>query len=156
MRYASASALLAAALALSLGGKAASLAPAPRPDLRPFQEAASRLLAASGFAVRVESYGPVVGRKGDCRILVGDYSPYGTFDALFKEVAAPVGPLRFAYRGVLHDSPPKALALTEFYLWRELGRIGIRTPRHPVSAAAESPACAAQPLDWAALASLPA
>lgn len=155
MRYAGANLLFAAALAISLGGKAATLVPAPTLDLRPFQQAATRLLAAHGFVSKVERYGPVTGHKGACRVLLGDYSPYGTFDALFREVAAPVGPLRFAYRGTLSASPPKLMPLMEFYLWREAGRIGIAVPRHPVSAIAASPACAAEQLDMRALASLP-
>jgi len=155
MRYAGASLLFAAALAISLGGKAATLAPAPTQDLRPFQQAAVRLLAGHGFAAKVERYGPVTGHKGACRVLLGDYSPYGTFDALFHEVAAPVGPLRFAYRGRISAAPPKLLPLMEFYIWREAGRVGIAVPRHPVSAIAASPACAAEQLDMRALASLP-
>lgn len=158
MKYSSASLLFAALLLLSLAAKAASTAPTPTPDPRRFASAAAESLRAEGFAVDFvrRPHGILVyARRGSCRLMAGDYTPYGTFADVFEARARRIGPLRFVYRGVSHDRAPKLVPLLDFYLWREWRRIGLAAPRHPILAVAASPGCEAARLDWTRLSALP-
>lgn len=154
----SASLAFAALLLVSLAAKAALTAPAPEPDGRRLAVEAAAMLGGQGFVTAFEQrpLGTLVhGRRGDCRLLVGDYTPYGTFADIFAARARPVGPLRFVYRGAFYARAPKLVPLTEFYIYRELRRIGIPARRRPLIAVAASPGCDLRMFDWQGLAALP-
>jgi hypothetical protein len=154
----SASLAFAALLLVSLGAKAALTAPAAEPDSRRFAGEAVAMLRARGFATRFEwhTLGVMVeGRRGGCRLLVGDYTPYGTFAVRFDQLARSVGALRFVYRGAFHAQAPKLMPLLDFYRVRELRRVGLPARRHPIAAVAASPGCDLTPFDWSRLAALP-
>ena len=146
-------------LLASLGGKLLANRPAPEPDQQLFAARAGELLRANGFATTSEPRPLGIlthGRKAGCRIMIGDYTPYGTFADVFARHAAPIGPLRFAWRGTTYVEAPKLVPLATFYLRREALRIGIAAPRSPIAAFAASPGCDTRALDWTRLASLPA
>lgn len=157
MRYSAASLVLGAALLLSLGGKLLANHAAPEADQGLFAARAEALLEAAGYQA-IQDRRPfgilVYGRKGGCRAMIGDYTPYGTFEDVFAQRSAPIGPLRFAWRGAAYEKAPKLLPLGEFYLRREALRVGLAVPRNPITALALSPDCPAP--DLTALASLPA
>jgi hypothetical protein len=153
------SVLFGALLALSLAGKLAANQAAEGPDPRRFDAEAAAMLRSAGFAAAVEHrpFGSLLhGSRGGCRMILAEYDPHGTFAALLGELAAPVGPLRFAWRGRTYTAAPRRRALLDFYLWRELRRVRIAAPRAPLAAWAASPGCDTQGLDWGRLASLPA
>jgi hypothetical protein len=153
-----ASLAFAALLLASLAAKAMSSAPTPKPDPRRFAGAAVRALRADGFATALERrpLGILVhARRGECRLMAGDYTPYGTFAEVFAARSAALGPLRFVYRGQTHVSAPKLIPLLDFYLWREWRRLGLAAPRHPIVAYAASSGCDAASPDWSRLAALP-
>jgi hypothetical protein len=157
VRYSAASLVLAAALALSLGGKLLANGTAPEADQDLFAARAEAALEAAGYrAVRDRRpFGILVhGRRGACRAMIGDYTPYGTFEDVFAQRAAPIGPLRFAWRGTISAEAPKLLPLGLFYLRREAVRVGLAVPRNPIAALALSPNCPAP--DLTPLATLPA
>jgi hypothetical protein len=150
--------VFAALLALSLVGKLAANTATPDADPALFNAAGAAALRAAGFAPVEERrpFGTILrARRGPCRLLLGEYDPHGTFDALYRELAAPIGPLRFAWRGKVYARVPKVRALGGFYLWRELRRIRIQAPRAPLAAWAASPGCDPASIDWRRLASLP-
>ena len=158
MRYSAASIALGAALLLSLGGKLLAVGPAAAPDQDMFAARAAETLRARGFAVRSERRPLGILTYGDrpgCRMMIGDYTPYGTFADTYARRAAPVGPLSFAWRGTLRAEAPKLVPLTLFYLRRELLRLGIEAPRFPIAAIAASPGCDPRELNLAALSRLP-
>lgn len=151
---------LAAALAATLGGKAAWTRSVDFPNRALFVERAEALLRAEEFVTgRVDRpFGTViVGRRGHCRLMIGDYPPNGTLSEILAVVGRRIGPLHYAWNGVLYDSPPKLVPLGEFFVQRELRRIGFEPARRPITAIAASAEC--PPLtdfDWTALARLPA
>lgn len=156
MRF-SASLAFAALLAVSLAAKAALIAPAPEPDSRRVAREAAAMLRDDDYRVAFERrpMGMLVhARRGGCRLLVVDYNPYGTFAPVIAARAAPVGPLRFVYRGELYSKAPKLVPLIDFYLYRELRRVGIDARRHPVAAVA-SQGCDLARFDWRRLAAFP-
>jgi len=152
---------LAALLAVSLGGKLAVSTGVYRPST----EAAAantaantqRMLSAAGFDARIiETYRSprvfVDARRGSCHIIAGDYPPNGIFRDVYRDLAAPVGKLRFVYRGQLHEQESKLLGLFDYYVWSELRRIGVKTKRRPAIAVAASEDCVLQDLPWTDLA----
>jgi hypothetical protein len=156
VRY-SASVAFAALLLVSLAAKAVVTAPAPQPDSRRLATAAAAMLRGHGFLTALERrpLGILVhGRRGGCRLFVGDYTPYGTFAPTFAARARLVGPLHFAYRGELYGHAPKLAPLFDFYLYRELRRVGVRVHRHPITAIA-SRGCDLAGFDWRRLAAVP-
>jgi hypothetical protein len=151
--------LFGALLLVSLAGKLAANQAAEGPDPRRFDAEAAAMLRSAGFAASVEQrpFGSLLhGSRGDCRLILAEYDPHGTFAALLGELAAPVGPLLFAWRGQIYTAAPRRRALLDFYLWRELRRVRIAAPRAPLAAWAASPGCDTHGLDWRRLASLPA
>jgi hypothetical protein len=151
----SASSLLFGTVALlGVGAKLASNVATPEPSLDPFRAAGARLLGAQGWSVWKDPAGPLRGRRGGCRVLLGDYSPYGTFADVYAEMARPIGPLRFAYRGARYERAPKLRPLVEFYLGREVRRLGYRVPRHPIAAFAVTRGCALDERGWQGLSTL--
>ena len=158
MKPSRASAVFAALLALTLAAKFVAVAePAPA-DPGLFALTAAQMLADGGFQTEVwqRPMGPVLlGRRGDCRVLVAEYSPYGTFAPVLARFAAPIGPLHYLWRGQTYDRAPKVAPLMLFYLQRELRRIGIGVARSPIVAVGASPGCALDGVDWGRLESLP-
>lgn len=153
----SASFAFAALLLISLAAKAALIAPAPEPDSHRVAGEAAAMLRDQGFLTAFESrpLGILVhARRGGCRLLVVDYNPYGTFAATIAERARPVGPLRFVYRGELYAQAPKLVPLLDFYVYRELRRVGIGARRHPIAAIAWQ-GCDLARFDWRRLAAMP-
>ena len=154
MTFSPARLALACLLALSLGAKLAFSAAPPGPDPAATAAAASSALARAGFDAQVvrmdRSPGILVtAQRGGCRLLAGDYPVHGTFAAVYRGLAAPLGTLRFVHRGRMHARAPKLAGLADFYLWRELRRIGVAARRAPVVAVAASPACDLARIDWA-------
>jgi hypothetical protein len=146
--------VFAALLTLGIGAKLASNRAVPEPDLGPFRQAGAQLLRAQGYSVWKDPAGPLRGRRGACHVLLGDYTPYGTYADVYAEMARPVGPLRYAYRGRRYDRAPKLRPLLEYYVERELRRVGYRLPRHPIAAFAVTPGCALDAGAWRSLSSL--
>ena len=150
---------LAAALALTLGGKAAFSRAAPAVDHSLFSSRATALLRAHGFATRSEQrpFGRITyAEAGACRMLVADYPPHGTMAEPLGARAKPFGPLQFVWRGEVMRKAPKLVPLTAFFVQRELRRIGLHPPRQPIVAMAASPGCGGRTIDWRPLATLPA
>ena len=159
MKYSAASLVFVGLLLASLAGKLLAVAPAAAPDEELFAARAANLLRANGFAVRFERRPLGILTYGDrpgCRMMIGDYTPYGTFADIFAKRAEPIGPLAFAWRGETSREAPKLVPLTFFYLRRELLRLRMAAPRLPIAAVAASPGCDIRSLDWMALATLPA
>jgi hypothetical protein len=149
--------LLGGLLALSLGVKLLANTAPPGPDPGRFDATAAAMLRGGGFVVERESrpFGTVLhGTRGGCRLILAEYDPHGTFAELFRELAAPVGPLRFAWRGSVAATAPKTAALASFYLWRELGRVRVAVPRAPLAGWAASPGCDTSGIDWRRIARL--
>jgi hypothetical protein len=140
-----------AILLVGVAGKLLSNVAVAEPSLDPFRAAGARLLRAQGYTVWRDPAGPLRGRKGGCRVLLGDYSPYGTFAEVYAEMARPVGPLHYAYRGAPYDGAPKLRPLVEFYVEREFRRLGLRMSRHPIAAFAVTPGCALDAGGWQGL-----
>jgi hypothetical protein len=158
MKPSAASLVFAALVAASLSGKLLANRMEPAPDAALFDASVAGLLREGGFAVALESHGFAIlerGRRPGCTILAGDYDPHGTFDETFRQLAAPVGPLRFAWRGRSFDAAPKLRPLLDFYVRRELRRIGMAPGRTPIVAYAASPGCDAGDLAWERVAYLP-
>ena len=151
---------LAAALVVSLGGKLAAASRTSDPDPHTAAASAERMLTSAGFDARIveTSRSPrvfVEARRGQCRMIAGEYPPHSTFRDVYLDLAAPIGPLRFAHRGRLLDREPKVLGLWDFYRWRELRRIGVAAPRNAIIAVAASSGCHAETLPWSEVAALP-
>lgn len=150
---------LAAALAATLGGKAALSRPAAGSDTQLLATRAAALFRANGFATRADHhpFGTILhAAGGGCRIMLADYPPHGTMAEPLSLLARPIGPLRYVWRGEMRASAPKLVALVSFFVQRELRRIGLSPPRQPLIAVAASPQCGLAPIDWSALATLPA
>jgi hypothetical protein len=129
----------------------------PPDDSTAFDRSTTSMLQAAGLAVSNEAhpFGTLHrGSKGACRLIIGEYDPHGTFAEVFQRLSAPVGPLRFAWRGKVSDSAPKLSALLRYYVWRELSRAQIDIPREPIAAWAASPNCDTSRLDWMRIARL--
>lgn len=155
---AAARAAIAAALALTLGVKAAWTRDAPAADSSLFTGRAEAMLSDGGFATRryVRPFGTLVlGRKDNCRLMVADYAPHGTLAEPIAAYARSIGPLRFRWRGDTTEEPPKLAPLASFYLERELRRVGLRPVRQPIIAVAASEGCELDSLPWHQLARLP-
>ena len=159
MKSSSASLLFAGLLAASMSGKLLANRMAPEPDGAVLNTRLAALLRESGFQVHGESHGfanLVRAERPGCTMLAGDYDPHGTFDAAYRQFAAPIGPLHFSYRGRSFESAPKLRPLLEYYGQRELRRLGFAPARNPIVAYAASPGCKADGLSWRRLGTLPA
>lgn len=145
-------------LALTLAGKGLTNRPAFGSDEAPFVKSAMALLREEGFTVRPERRprGMVVyGRKGDCTMMVRDYSPYGTLANIYASAGQAIGPLHYVYRGAIYERAPKLVPMMEFYLHRELARVGLAVPRAPILAVAAKPNCVLSSVRWSEIAMLP-
>lgn len=158
MKLSAASLVFAGLAAASLSGKLLATRMEPAPDAALFDAALAGVLRVDGYRVAPESHGFAIllrGQRPGCTILAGDYDPHGTFAETFRQLAVPIGPLRFAYRGRSFDSAPKLRPLLDFYVRRELHRIGLGPARTPIIAYAAAPGCDAGRIAWARLAVLP-
>lgn len=150
--------VLAAALLLTLGVKLLWTREARAPDDALFVATAERTLQAQGFRTErvIRRFGTIVlGTRGPCRLIVGDYPANGTMAEPLEVESRTIGPQSFVWRGAASARPPKFWPLLEFYLKRELGRLGFHPDRHPILAVATAPACDGATIDWAPLATLP-
>ena len=145
--------------AISLGFAALPLARAePPPDEGLFATRAAALLESSGFAASSERRPlgmAVYGTRGNCRLMVREYDAHGTFAQSHAQVARRVGPLRFVYRGTISDHAPKLMPLTEYFVARELRRIGLPVPRAPILAVSATDGCSLDAVRWDELSTLP-
>src|SRR4051794_15745371 len=99
MKFSGAEAAFALLLAVSLSGKLlAARTAVPEPDADALNAESSELFRDGGFAVTPErqKFGVLLrGERPGCRLLAGGYDPRGTLGERFRQLAAPVGPLRF-------------------------------------------------------------
>lgn len=150
--------ILAVLLLLTLGLKLFWTRDGPAPDNGLFVASVEANLRAQGYATTrvVRRFATLVeGRKGACRLLAGEYPPDGVFAEPLAVEGRAVGPFHYIWAGETFTQPPKFRPLVEFYLKRELGRLGFRPARRPILAVAAGPGCAGVPVDWTPLASLP-
>jgi hypothetical protein len=150
--------ILAASLLLTLGVKLLWTRDAPVPDDALFVATAEETLRAQGFRTDriVRRFGTIVrGARGGCRLMVGDYPANGMFAEPLAAESRGIGTMRFVWRGEVSAQAPKLRPLLEFYVKRELGRLGFRAERRPILAIAANAACAGVAIDWTALATLP-
>ncbi len=160
MKYPLAASLTAAALlALTLSPKLVAAETPQRRDNKVFVRDITRLLADAGFQTRSERRPlgvAVFGTRPGCAIMIRESVPHGTYLNVLEQLARPYGRLRFIYRGRISETAPKALPLLDFYIFRELGRIGIRIPRAPILAVAAKPDCDVGGIPWNRVATLEA
>jgi len=140
-------------LLLSVLGKLIAARPDPSPDAAPVATVLAGVFSDSGLEARVieTRHAPgvyVEARVGECHILAGDYPSNDTYADVYQALAGPFGSLHYAYRGVLQARPPKLRALFDFYLWREIRRVGLPRRRAPVIAVAATPDCDLTKIDW--------
>ena len=158
VKSSAASVALAAVLAASLAGKVVANHPVVKVDRAAFERRAADFLEGHGYAVEVgrTPINPLIyGRKGECRLMIGDYGPNGTFANVFERAARSVGQLHFYYRGEQYRTAPKVRPLTEYYIQREFRQIGRAVNRTLLVAVAASPDCDLGTLDWSQLTTLP-
>ena len=104
--------------------------------------ALASVLARQGFVAAVDTARPfVLARRGACRVKARIYDPYGTDRQFILRRDGSVGPVRFAYRGRWTDEAPKIRPLLQFYVQRELARVGIATPRPAIVSMASARGC---------------
>lgn len=116
------------------------------------------LLAEKGYRVSVERrrWSPLIfGQKADCRLLVVNYANDGAFRDRIAQLAQPIGPLRYAYRGQLTAQPPKLDPFLRDKIITQIRQLGFKIDRVPITAIAASPGCNLQEIDWSRLASMP-
>jgi hypothetical protein len=150
--------LVGATLAATLALKALSGGAPAEPGPTSFSVPADAWLRAAGFSIRHFDHPIgvfVFGERQGCRVMLTDYAPGGEHRDLIGIFARPVGPLAYAWRGRLHDTPPHLWPVTERLIQRQLRRFGAVPVRHPIVAVAASPTCDLARFDWAALAALP-
>jgi hypothetical protein len=141
-------------LSLTLGLKAAWTREVPAADPQTFNQRAHRLLRAQGFETYMlpQRFGMLVAaRRGECRLFVADYPPQGIFAEPIAHAARPVGPVHFLWGGKFHSEAPKVQPLLDFYVQRELRRVGFPAERHPLVAVAASEPCQLDRIDWTTL-----
>jgi hypothetical protein len=145
--------LFSVALLVSIGAKAAATSGDPQPDFNATVDATRQMLTNAGFeaGVRHRARLPAIvveAQAGDCRLLAGEYPADHTLADAYQALVRPDARLLYAYRGELHASAPRTRPLVDFFLWRELNRIGIGTARVPIVALILSPGCDAAALPW--------
>jgi hypothetical protein len=140
-------------LAVSLAGKLIANAPAPGSDPRLVAAPLEQLFRGAGYETRIVELerSPriiVAAERGRCRMIAGDYPPHSTFEDVYRDLAAPIGRLVFVHRGTVYEEAPKLRGLFDYFLWRELRRIGVGLRRSPVIAVAASDSCALGDIPW--------
>ena len=135
----------------SLGLKLANLRAEPRVDSERFGAAIVVRLHAAGFEAWPDGVGRhlrLMARRGACRLKAREFPPHGTLQDAYVELGHAVGPTRYAYRSAWLAAPPKMRPLLDYYVQRELARIGIDVPRRPIVAVAVGTACTAVRASW--------
>jgi hypothetical protein len=144
------STLFALLAAVSLGLK--DRAPAARDGSMPAIVTArlAGAMAEQGFTVTIEPHpyqsAVALGVRGACRIGARDASAGPAFDIAFRQQAAAIGALRYAYRGHFQSSLPRVRLFVDKIVPRTLDRFGIHLARPVPVAIAASPECPADPL----------
>ncbi|MDB5698183.1 MAG: hypothetical protein JWN69_987 [Alphaproteobacteria bacterium] len=141
-------------LVLSLGLKLGASRGEPPPDGQLFASQVSGFLEREGYSAAAElrPLGMMVTAQRDgCRLAIRNYPPHGTLAQTYARLARPVGPLHFVYRGRVTDRAPKLLPLIEYFIGRELRRLGVAAPRAPILAVAASRGCDIGRLRWEAI-----
>lgn len=116
------------------------------------------MLEQQGYRVSVEqrSWSPLVrGSKPGCNILIAMRDPDGATKDRIADLARPVGPLHYVYRGAITAEPPSLDPMIRGRIVRQIRQFGIRMGRSPVLAVAASPTCDLKQLLWSRLASMP-
>jgi len=116
-----------------------------------FASAVVQQLSQAGFTTKVQQWPTgvaVQAQRGACRMWVRESSPHGTMRNIYDELAKPLGPLRFIYRGASFKEPPKLNPMLRFFFNREMARVGIATSRSPIYAVASSAACNISSIRW--------
>ena len=143
----------AAALVLagSLAGKVAVQDVAITEDRLGAAQALAASIAGQGYAVAFARPGlPVVrAERGNCRLVARVLDPHGTFRDTEQRRAPPGWRFAYAWRGSIDTSLPRLGPLGEYYLARELARVGFVAHRAPVVMLAIQPGC--PPIDPAVL-----
>jgi hypothetical protein len=144
-------------LALSLGVKAAATSADPSPNHFMTLTSLRSMLDDAGFDAQIRhlqrSPGLLVeATSEECGIVGGEYPVHDTFLKVYQKMAQPRDRLIFAYRGLLYEHPPKARSMLDYFIWRELRRVGISHQRTPVFALTVSPKCDLRHLLWGRIA----
>lgn len=150
--------VLAALLTLTLGLKLLWTREAPAPDAALFVAQAEAVFTRAGFATArvTRPFGTIVtGERGACRMMVGDYSPDGTLAEPIAAAARSIGPLSYLWAGETYERAPKLRPLVEYYVRRELGRLGFSLRRWPILAVATGAGCSGARVDWTPLIIMP-
>ncbi len=138
---------------LSLAGKVASNRQDQKNDAfeQNFATSVVRQLSEAGFTTTVEQWPTGVAlqaQRDACRMWVRENNPHGTMRNIYDELAKPVGPLLYIYRGASFQKPPKLDPMLRFFFNREMAHLGIATSRFPVYAVALSAACDISSIAW--------
>jgi len=141
-----AAAILAAALALTLGIKLA-VAGLGRPvdEARFVADLKARFLG-QGYRVAVvdRRYQTdiVLARRGTCFAAARNGDQGSVLDDAFRRDMGPVGPVRYLYGSEVSAAPPRLWPQFWLTLQRVLGRLGVASSREPLLAVAARPGCA--------------
>jgi len=148
---------LAAALLATLGAKAVWTREAAAPDADFFNARAEALLRGQGYSVARDQrpFATLLfASHGGCRLLVAEYPPNGTLAEALTVNGRRIGPVHYIWRGETYATAPKLVPLLEFYLQRELQRIGFAPARQPILFVSAAQDCPAPAIDWSPLATL--
>lgn len=132
-----------ALLVVSLAGKALTR-PSVEPDRDLFTRTVERRMTSAGFAVRqvaLPSGDYLFGARGACRVMVSEQDALGQFADRNRQLARSVGPMRLVWRGRVLERTPRAEIVTRFLWRRQLTRVGLLPPRHPLAAVADNGRC---------------
>lgn len=146
-------AAIVAVLAITLGSKLWLGRSVSDPPVEPTLRAAAAAMTNAGFTARVirlarSPNALAEGQRPGCRIVAGVYPPHGTFADIYRELARPVGPLSYAWRGAITADPPGWRALFDYFWWRERARLGLPAAYHPIIAVAATPGCDLARVAW--------
>jgi hypothetical protein len=141
-----AAALLAAALALTLGIKFA-VAGQGRPvdEARLVADLEARFVGQNyRVAVIDRRYQTdiVLARRGPCLTAARNGDQGSVLDDAFRRDMGPVGPVRYLYGGAVSDAAPRFWPQFWLTLQLALGRLGVASSREPLLAIAARPGCA--------------
>ena len=143
--------LLLAAVAVTLGLKAAVTNYRADEDMPRLERDIAATLVGQGFMItrkpQISRPASYFGVRGTCRVFLRTATAPGSLDGNYRELAAPIGPLRYRIAQADFALPP-----TMRLWWRDSIRttqlrIGLSSGgRQPALVLAQSPACAIRPL----------
>jgi hypothetical protein len=151
-RRASAVLVLILLISVAIGAKLSLRGSAEAPVFA-FMSRITELLEANGFFV--DNVLPptallegVSARRGNCRLLIANASPFGYNQDTLKRAAAPGDVVFFLYKGERYADQPKWRTSIDFY-WSRLNRLVGRFLRlDPVIGVVASASCAAPDTRW--------